>query len=359
MENHELSGELEQVHVRSKKRRSLRLEWVAALGMALAMPVLPAAAANEPAAASVATHTTLNVETRDQGGRMQATAAVTVTGADGLPAGGAVNIEDGARLLAEVKLDSSGQSNVVVELPGGSHSLRAVYTGDATHLASSSTPFAVDSDSGSTPNFQVSLAAVPPTTLPMSLTPGDSGTVQLTITPENNAALTAPMFVTLSCSGLPNESSCSFTPESVEILQNTPSSCPSGSPASACPPTSLMVLQTQRQGTASKLVLPAGSGRGSSPIAWAFLLPGTLGLGGLAWGSRRRRWLQRLFLMALLGLVTTLGTTACNPLYYYRNHGPPTTPATPAGTFTVIVTAQSTNGVTAITNSTTMVVTVN
>jgi len=53
-----------------------------------------------------------------------------------------------------------------------------------------------------------------------------------------------------------------------------------------------------------------------------------------------------------------LGTTACNSRYDYYNHGPPANPATPAGTYTVYVTAQSSNGVTAITNSTTMALTV-
>jgi hypothetical protein len=118
-----------------------------------------------------------------------------------------------------------------------------------------------------------------------------------------------------------------------------------------------MLIQTQRQGT-TQLMRPAGPGHTKSPVAWAVLLPGVLGLGGLAWGARRRKWLNRLALVALLGLVTTLGSTACNPLYYYYNHGPPTTPATPTGSFTVTVTGQSSNGVTAITNSTTMVLTV-
>ncbi len=93
-------------------------------------------------------------------------------------------------------------------------------------------------------------------------------------------------------------------------------------------------------------------------VAWAILLPGMLGLGGLAWGARRRRWLQRLALVALIGLVTALGTTACKPLYNYYNHGPVPNPATPSGTYTVTVTAQSSDGVTAITNNTTMVLTV-
>jgi len=83
-----------------------------------------------------------------------------------------------------------------------------------------------------------------------------------------------------------------------------------------------------------------------------------LGLGGLAWGARRRRWLQRVSLVALVGLVTTLGTAGCSPLYYYYNHGPSLPRATPSGTFTVTIAGQSINGVTAITNTTTMQLTV-
>jgi len=152
------------------------------------------------------------------------------------------------------------------------------------------------------------------------------------------------MFVTLSCSGLPDESSCTFTPENVEILPNAADAI-----------TSSMVIQTQ---AASATLAKPVAVRGANPVAWAFLLPGALGLAGLAWGERRRRWLSRLSLIALVGLVTLLGTTACNPRYYYEHHGPPKNPATPSGTYTVHVTGQSSNGITAITHSTTMVFTV-
>jgi hypothetical protein len=159
-----------------------------------------------------------------------------------------------------------------------------------------------------------------------------------------------PAFITVSCSGLPEQSSCSFTPENLEILPGQDEGV-----------TSDMVLSTQAQGTA-RAVPPTRLGHKSSPIAWAILLPGMLGLGGLAWGAAcgggRRAWLRRLMLLALLGLVTTLGTTACNPLYNYYNHGPPVNNPTPPGTYTVTVTGQSTNGVSAITNSTTFSVTV-
>jgi hypothetical protein len=327
--------------------RSLRLEWIAGLGMALA--VLPAAAQQ------IATQTSLNVQTSDLGGRTQATAAIAVTSADGLPASGVVNIVDGNRQLAQVALNSQGQATSVVGLTGGDHALRAVYLGDSAHQSSASATGNATGATG-TPNFAVSLSAVSPYTLPLTLSPGGSGTVAVTITPQDNAALTAPMFVTLSCSGLPSLASCTFTPATVQILSTTPASCPSGSPAASCPPVSAMLVKTVAQ-SARNIPVPAHPGSGSR-IAWAILLPGVLGLGGVAWGARRRAWLKRLALVALVGLVTTLGTTACNPLYDYYNHGPGLPPATPTGTFNVTVTAQSSNGVTAITNSTTMVLTV-
>ena len=136
-----------------------------------------------------------------------------------------------------------------------------------------------------TPNFQVSAS---PATL--TLTAGQSGTVTASVTPVNAASLTTPMFVTLSCSGLPDQSSCTFTPENVEIQ-----------PGVTAAITSTMVVVTQMASTAS-----AAHARGN-PVAWALLLPGVFGLGGLAWGSRRRgprgqvfvrgvvrRWLNRL-----------------------------------------------------------------
>ena len=333
--------------------RYLRLEWVAGLGIALALAVLPAAAA----AQQVATHTTLTVETREQAGHTQATAMAAVIDADGLPASGVVAIEDGDRELAEAVLNAQGVASPVFSLPAGDHNLRAVYAGDASHLSSFSAGTDATAQTSSTPNFTLSLAPVAPSTLPLTLTAGNSGTIAVTVVPEDNAALTSPMFVTLSCSGLPSESSCTFTPESVEILPTTPASCPANSPASACPPVSSMLLQTVAA-SGARVLQPGFPGNAGHPVAWAILLPGMLGLGGLAWGARRRRWLQRLALLALVGLVTALGTTACKPLYNYYKHGPVPNPATPSGTYTVTVTAQSTNGVTAITTNTTMVLTV-
>lgn len=333
-------------------RRGLRLEWVAALGMALAMTALPAAAAAEQ---NVATATTLNVSTSNRAGRTTATATVNVTDEYGLPATGAVNIQEGSRILAVSALDGAGAATATVNLVGGVHALRAVYSGDTTHMVSTSPVSEVQAETSGTPDFGIGLTPITPSSFPMVLAQGASGTAEVTITPQNNSALTAPMFVTLSCSGLPNLTSCTFTPETVEILPSTPASCSAGSPAADCPPISSMLVQTDTTGTVAKSSEPQ---RKSSPVAWAFLVPGALGLGGLAWGVRRRRWLSRLALVALLGVVGTLGISGCAPLYRYYQHGPGNNPATPAGTYNVIVTAQSSNGVTAITNNTTMVLTV-
>jgi hypothetical protein len=93
-------------------------------------------------------------------------------------------------------------------------------------------------------------------------------------------------------------------------------------------------------------------------VAWAVLLPGTLGLAGLAFSARRRRWLSRLALIALIGFVSILGATACAPRYNYYNHGPPYNLPTPTGSYTLQITAQSSNGIAATTHTTQFALTV-
>lgn len=313
-------------------RRGLRFQLVAALSIALAVPALALAAENAP---RLPTQTALAVHTLDQYGHARAT--VTVTGEDGRPATGVVSFSDNGVPLAGAALNAAGKATLVLTLPEGDHSLSATYTGDAAHLESTSDAAGAQAaSSGTTPNFNV---AVSPVTL--SLTPGQTGNVTASVTPVNSAALTTPMFVTLSCSGLPDQASCTFTPENIEILPG----------ATAAIPIPMVIVTQTAGGTAASL-------RRSSPVSWAFLLPGALALGGLAWSTRRRLWLNRLALMALLAFITMMGTTACAPRYRYYNHGPPVPPATPAGNYTVSVTAQSSNGVTAITNSATLALTV-
>lgn len=319
--------------------RGLRLHGFAGLALALAIPAL--AADNQ---ASQPTQTTLSAETRDQSGRTQAALQVSVTGEDGQPATGAIGIEDAGKELAGAALDASGHARLTLDLPAGDHALRAVYFGDSAHQGSASEVAGVHANAGSTPDFSV---AATPTKL--SLNVGQSGEVTALITPTNNSSLTSPMFVTLSCQGLPDQASCTFTPENIEILST---SCPNPK-SSSCPIQSKMVIQTQLgTGKLERWKMD----RSGNPVNWAFLLPGALALIGLAKGRGR---LRNLSLVLLLGAVSVLGASACNSRYNYFNHGPPPNPPTPAGTYTVTVKAQSNNGITATTHTATMSLTVN
>jgi hypothetical protein len=325
-------------------RRGLRPEAVAGLGIALAMSVF----APVVSASTVSTETTLNVSTQDKGGHTKATLNVAVAGKDGSAASGVVAIQENGKRIASVALNSEGRATGDITLPAGSHNLSAVYTGDTTHATSASAQQSVTALASSSPSYTLSLTPVSPTTIPMTLTAGTAGTVKITVVPANNASLTAPMFVTLSCSGLPDQSSCSFSPTTVEILSTT---------TTATAPTATMVLQTVAAGTAKNAAPVVGKQSGA--VAWAFLLPGVLGLGGLAWGARRRRWLSRVALLGFIALVTSLGTTGCNPQYYYYHHGPDTNLPTPAGSYTITITGQSSDGITATNASTPMALVVN
>jgi Bacterial Ig-like domain (group 3) len=323
---------LEQVHVRSIFCRLARLSRFAAVS-AMVLPAL--------AVAQQATQTSLSAETRDINGRTQATLSVAVVGADGQPVAGPVVIQDGEKQLAGAVLDAEGKAQIAVGLLPGDHNLRAAFAGDSEHRASNSEVSAVSAATSATPDFTISVSPAS-----LSLSPGQSGTVTALVTPVSAASLDAPMFVTLSCSGLPDQSSCTFTPENVEILPNATAAIKSS-----------MLITTALGNASSSLARPA-VGSGDGPVNWAILLPGAFGLAGFAFAARRRRWLSSLSLVAFVGLVTTLGMTACAPRYNYFNHGPQHNLPTPSGSYKLQVIAQSSNGVAATTHKTPFALTV-
>lgn len=318
--------------------RGLNLEWVAALPVAALGLALAGPAWAGPQAAMQSTATTLSAETRIQNGHTVATFAVAVNGEDAAPPTGAVIIQEDGRQLAGAALSAEGHTRLELALPPGDHHLIAVYNGDASHQASASSVSGIRAQANaSAADFQVSVA---PGSL--SLTAGQSGSAVVSLTPVNASSLTGPMFVTLACAGFPDQSTCTFTPENVEILPNATTAI-----------TSSMQLVTQGRNRTAAL---GHSDR--NPVAWAVLLPGTLGLAGLAFFSRRKPWLCRLFMVSLVGMVAILGATACAPRYNYYNHGPPFNLPTPTGSYTLQITAQSSNGVAATTHSTSFALTV-
>jgi hypothetical protein len=130
--------------------------------------------------------------------------------------------------------------------------------------------------------------------------------------------------ISFACSGLPANSSCSFSPSSIT--------------ATGCSTTSTIALSILTQpGTT---VLPGGFGTtGSGP--WQ-LLSIVVGLGLALVGGLFRRRIQARYgqlLMVFALLLAASGTLACG-----KPVGSQLTPATPAGTSTVTVTATGTDG---------------
>ena len=323
-------------------RSGLRLELVAGLGFALAMPAL-AVVPGTTTTMTVQSSTATSMQTGVAVSCSLTTLAVGVTGVSGVPAG-TVTINEGSTALAATALDASGQANFVFALTNGTHSLTAAFAGNTSFPDSTSSVSTVSVSNQCASEFVVTASSLSPTTAAntITLTAGQSGTGTITIVPLQSwvSTLSGPAFVTISCSGLSDLAACVFTPENVEILPTQNSGV-----------TSSMVLTTYAA-SANSVKPTQLPGTRSTPIAWAFLLPGALVLGGLAFGARRHRFLSRISLVALVGLVSVLGTAGCNPRYSYEHHGPLPNPATPAGTYTVHVTAQTSNGITAVNNYT-------
>jgi hypothetical protein len=223
-------------------------------------------------------------------------------------------------------LNSSGVATITTTaLPIGSDSITAAYAGDSNFGVSSSAAVTV-TVSAAPPSFTV--AASPAT---LTIARGQTGSATLTVTPTGGFS----QAVSFVCSGLPAASTCSFSPASIT---------PTGSAVS----TTLNIATNVRTGA---LTLPARPNRSSQEILACLLLGGAgtlLRLRRLRRNGRLRGLRSALFAASLLVLCAMgLGSlTACG------SSG--TTPATPAGTSTVTVTA--TSGSIAQTASITLVV---
>ena len=217
---------------------------------------------------------------------------VQVIGVDGKG-----NIQNGALTAAQ------GSAVLVTSLPLGQNSITAQYSGDGNYLAS---PTSSAVTVNVVPDFTFA-AAAPSVTV---ASPGASGTVMLTITgqPGYNGTVN---FSATSCSGLPSESTCSFSPALVTGTGST-----------------TLTIAT----TAAHSASLEGPGWWTTGLGGA--LAGVLLLGG---PSRRRAWSRLLSLMAFAFLISIAGCGGGGS----SGGGGNTDPGTPMGTSTIVVTATS------------------
>ncbi len=299
--------------------------------LAMGLSLMGIAAAETPGAN---TRTVLSSSAQQVEGREVTTYLATVESSDGQRPGGVVTLLDGDRPVASAAVNAQGKAELRQDsLSSGEHTLYAVYGGDSLRAGSKSEGLAVHSDASSEPDFTF---AISPNS--MTLKAGTSGTTTATITPLNGFT----GFLSLSCSGLPiDEITCTFTPANVQVS------------SSASVTADLGVVTLASGGKASPSVISRVQGS-KSPLMLAILLPGVVGLGLI---GRKRKALGGGLLLVIVGLATVAGTSSCAARYRYLNHGPHDD-GTPTGNYTLTVTAQTSNGVTATEHSTTLAVTV-
>jgi subtilase family serine protease len=247
------------------------------------------------------------------------TFTVTVTTSSPSPASGTVSLSNNGSALGTATVSGGTATFSTTTLPPGTNSVSATYNGIFATSASSAVTVTVTPPSYTLSSNVATVAVIG----------GSSAQATLTLTPANNF----PQSITFTCTGLPAESSCIFSPTSV-------------TPNGAAVTESLSIKTTARVARLNAPFERAGR------IFYAMLLPGLLGIVVSA-GSRNRalRQIRLLSLMVVLGF-STLWLGACGNSSTIKD------PGTPKGTSPIVVTA-TTNGANPVTQTVTINLTVN
>jgi hypothetical protein len=217
---------------------------------------------------------------------------------------GTVSYYDGKTLLSAASLSGGSATYSTPALSVGTHSITAVYSGDANFNPASSSSAVT-----------VSVAAVPPAFSlsssdgSISLTRGQNGVATLTLTANATFAGT----INLACSGAPKDATCAINPTSLTL---TP-----GSTASA----SLIIGTTTAHSSNSMPAMPFE--KHSGLVSFAGLLCVVAG-----WRSRKR---LLLIVPVVVLTLSALSMTGC---------GGNSTPTAAKGTYTITVTATPASG---------------
>jgi hypothetical protein len=164
--------------------------------------------ANAPQQTTTTTTLTASPATAQSGQAITLTATVAPASGSSSPSG-TVTFQDGSTAIGTAPL-ATGQAVIAVStLSVGSHSIIAVYSGDAANLPSNSNPVTVTITAPTTPSptppadYTLTLSS---STLSMSQ--GTPGSLMVTVAPENGFTAS----VSFACSGLPSGWACSFAP---------------------------------------------------------------------------------------------------------------------------------------------------
>jgi hypothetical protein len=252
----------------------------------------------------------------------QVTLTATVnTGGNPTSPTGTVSFIENSNILGTTAVQANATATFQTSsLAAGAHTITAAYAGDINYASSTSTPVIITVVGGPPPDYSVNIpngsATIPA---------GQTATYNISVTPQGGFAGT----IGFACSGLPAASSCAFNPATLT---------PNGSAAS----TTLTISTTARS------VASARPLNGTTLAALASF--GFLGIVFLGGASRRKRSVRAICSLLMLAM-TVLAIASCG-----GGSPPPPPPitGTPAGTFSVTVSA--TSGATTHTSVITLVV---
>ncbi len=233
------------------------------------------------APAATTTALTSSAATITAGGSVTFTATITgPSGSTGVPTG-TVTFLDGTTTLGTGTLNGSGVATYsTTTLSTGAHSITAQYGGDSNFAASTSTAVTVTVQAAVPASFTVSASPAS-----LSITPGQTGTSTLSVTPAGGFA----QAVSFACSGLPSEASCTFAPATV-------------TPGASAVTTTLTITTTAPQASAVKSRI------------YRSALPGLLALGSLLLfampGTKRAAGWGRWFVL-VIALGLGVGVISC------------------------------------------------
>ncbi len=258
-----------------------------------------------PTLAPTATQLTASPTTASSGTTINFKASVSETSGTATPTG-TVTFSDGSTSIGTGSLASGVATFSTASLTVGTHNITAAYGGDTANATSSSSAVIVTITAASAADFTIALNPSMG-----SVSPGASATSTITITPSGGFS----QAISLACSGLPANSTCTFSPTSVT---------PNGTATS----TSTLTIATDVKAAALSMK-PLRTPGGVTSLA--MLAGGSLGLLLL----RRRRKDPRLWLLQM-GLVAAFVFTSA---VIGCGHGASATTTTPTGTSQITVTA--------------------
>jgi len=241
---------------------------------------------------------------------------------------GSVSFYNGTTLLGVGSLNSSGVATYAsASLPVGANSITAVYSGDGN--------FNVNALAATTVTVTALTAGFTLALSPSSATVSHGQTAVTTLTLTANATFSGA--VTLACSGVPSNATCTINPGTLTLVANGVGTA------------SVVIATTLGQAVNHSPIgsSPLGRWRGSAgfiSVAALFCL----------FRRRRKRWVSGALALGLL-VMAGLSMTACSS----SGSSAPSFPTAAGGTYTISVIATPPSGSAATTQTVTFTLTVN